>query len=86
LAAKKTRKLEIDNFKMAWYLIKVNDVQVKLINGKNIHLEWKTSDIPNSSKSKIYRSNKPHFSVDEAGVGIIGGYTFLSPLPGLNQN
>ena len=65
LAAKKIGKLEIDNFKTGWYLIKVNDVQATLADGKNIILTWKNTDMANSSKYKIYRSNKPDFSADE---------------------
>ncbi len=64
-AVKKSGKLEIDNFKMAWYLIKVTDVQASLVDGKNIQLNWKTSDTVNSSKYKIYRSNKHNFEADK---------------------
>jgi hypothetical protein len=65
LAAKKAGKLEIDNFKMAWYLIKVNDLQAKLIDGKNIELSWKTTDQATSGKYKIYRNTVANFPADE---------------------
>jgi hypothetical protein len=65
LAAKKAGKLEIDNFKMAWYLIKVNDLQAKLIDGKNIQLSWKTTDPANSAKYKIHRNTVANFLADE---------------------
>lgn len=65
LAAQKSGKIEIDNFKMAWYLIKVNDVIATLADGKNIQLTWKTTDAENTSKYKIYRGNQHNFAVNE---------------------
>ena len=65
MAVAKSVNLEMDNFKLAWYLIKVNDVQATLTEGRNIHLTWKTSDADNSAKYKIYRGNMPNFEADE---------------------
>ena len=65
LAINKLGKLEMDNFKLAWYLIKVTNAKASLKEGKNIELSWKTTDESNSSKYKIYRSNVPGFLADE---------------------
>lgn len=65
LAAKKSGKLEIDNFKMAWYLIKVTDVEATVSSGKNIQLKWKTTDEANSAKYKIYRGTQHNFIANE---------------------
>jgi hypothetical protein len=68
LAVKKTGKLEMDNFKMAWYLIKINDIQATLVDGKNIQLSWKTTDKTNCSKYKVYRGSRPGFPADETSL------------------
>ena len=66
LAAQKTAKLEIDNFKFAWYLVKVTDLQADLVDGKNINLNWKTTDAANRAKYKIYRNNNSGFTADQS--------------------
>lgn len=61
LAEEKTGKIEIDNFRMAWYLIDVVDVQAKVVNGQNIELNWTTSNTERTAGYKIYRSYSSDF-------------------------
>ncbi len=64
-ADKKSANLEMDNFKFAWVLIKITDLQANLTDGRNIELTWKTTDEANSAKYKIYRANNPGFAAGE---------------------
>ena len=56
----KSGLIEMDNFKIAWFLIKVTDVKANVENGTNIRLTWKTSDVSRTKGFKIYRDNKPN--------------------------
>ncbi len=58
----KSANIEMDNFRIAWYLIKATDVEAKLTDGNNIHLHWNSSNKEQTSKYLIYRSNSPDFS------------------------
>ncbi len=60
----KSGMIEMDNFRIAWFLIKVTDVQAAVKDGSNIQLTWKTSDTARTKSYKIYRSNQPEFKPD----------------------
>jgi hypothetical protein len=64
IADAKSGKIEMDNFKIGWYLIKVNDLTAKVEDGKNISLSWKTSD-QQTAKYNVYRSNQVSFEADD---------------------
>jgi hypothetical protein len=57
--------IEMDNFRMAWYLIQVTDLDILVADGRNIQLDWKSTDPERTGKYLIYRSNDP-------GVEIVG--------------
>ena len=64
LSTPKTGTIEMDNFKFAWYIIKVTDLQAEISGGNNINLKWNSSDAANSSKFKIYRNTTSDFQAD----------------------
>ena len=64
LSAPKTGTIEMDNFKFAWYIIKVTDLQAEVSGGNNINLKWNSTDAANSSKFKIYRNTTSDFQTD----------------------
>ncbi len=65
LAVEKSCKPEMDNFKIAWYLIKIYDLTIATEDGKNNRLTWKTTDAQNTSKYMIFRGNQPGFATSE---------------------
>ncbi len=65
LAENKSGKIEMDDFKFAWYIIKVTDAKATLVNGQNVQLNWNSSDNENSLKYKIYRSTTSNFTANE---------------------
>ena len=58
-------KIEIDNFKMAWYLIRVTDMEASISEGRNINLTWKTTDPEQTAKYQIHRGSNPEFEINE---------------------
>ncbi len=60
--------IEMDNFKIAWYLIKVTDIKATVINGTNIRLNWKSTDTTNTKAYKIYRDKLPDFKPNEKNL------------------
>ncbi len=56
----------MDNFKIAWYVIKVTDIKVIVEDGTNIRLNWKASDTTQIQGFRIYRDIKPTFKTDES--------------------
>ncbi len=61
-ASSKSANIEMDNFRMAWYLIKATDLKAELADGNNIHLSWNSTNKERTSKYFIYRSSSPDFS------------------------
>jgi hypothetical protein len=57
--------LEMDHFKMAWYLIRVTDLEVSVSGGNNINLAWKTTDQERTGKYLVYRGSFPEFEAGE---------------------
>lgn len=64
----KSGMIEMDNFKIAWFLIKVTDLKATVEDGTNIRLNWKTTDSTRTKGFKIYRNNKPGFKTDESNL------------------
>lgn len=63
---KKSAKIKMDNFKMAWYLIYVTNLQAQVNNGNNVKLNWETSDKEQTAGYKIYRGTSGNFTDDES--------------------
>ncbi len=61
----KSAKIEMDNFKAAWFLIRVTDVVASVSEGKNINLSWNTSDQEQTGKYLIHRGSNPGFEITE---------------------
>ena len=61
----KSGHLEMDNFKMGWYLIRATDLEASVSDGKNIDLRWQTTDQELTEKYLVYRGNHPGFEVNE---------------------
>ncbi|HEY3372787.1 MAG TPA: DUF5060 domain-containing protein, partial [Prolixibacteraceae bacterium] len=61
-------KIEMDNFKIAWFLIKVTDVTATVEDGSNIRLNWKASDPARARGYKIYRATQPGFQPSESNL------------------
>lgn len=57
--------IEMDNFKMAWYLIQVTDLKATVFNGNNIQLSWSTTDQERTGNYLIYRGERPGFEIGE---------------------
>jgi hypothetical protein len=55
--------IEMDNFKMAWYLISATDLRATVSDGRNIHLSWATTDRDNTGKYLIYRGSDRGFEI-----------------------
>lgn len=64
-AEARSGKIEMDNFKIGWYLIKTSGLSATVDKGKDIRLSWQTSDRERTGKYNIYRSNQPGFSVSD---------------------
>ena len=62
----KSGMIEMDNFKIAWFLIKVTDLKAIVEDGTNIRLNWQTTDASRTKSYKIYRDNQPGFKTDES--------------------
>ncbi|MGW8315036.1 MAG: DUF5060 domain-containing protein [Bacteroidales bacterium] len=60
--------VQMDDFKLAWYLIKVTDPVATVSKGKDILLEWNTSDQERSEKYLIYRGTVTGFPVIEENL------------------
>ncbi|MFC2089599.1 DUF5060 domain-containing protein, partial [Bacteroidota bacterium] len=56
--------IQVDDFKIAWYLIWATDLEAAVEEGRNIHLSWKSTDPENTSKYLIYRGNRTDFPTD----------------------
>lgn len=67
-SVEKSGKIEMDNFKMAWYLIRATDLEASVTDGRNISLSWNTSDVEGAEKYLVYRGNKPGFACDESSL------------------
>lgn len=61
-------RIEMDNFKMAWYLISVTELEATVSEGENIDLSWSTSDQERTGKYLIYRGEEPGFEVSESSL------------------
>jgi len=64
----KSGMIEMDNFKIAWFLIKVVDLKATVENGTNIRLSWKTTDPDRTTAYKIYREMKSEFKTNESNL------------------
>ncbi|NQU87615.1 MAG: DUF5060 domain-containing protein [Mariniphaga sp.] len=64
-AEAKSGNIEMDNFRTAWNLINITDIEAKVEDGKNIKLTWKTSNQERTGGYKIYRSNTHYFDINE---------------------
>jgi hypothetical protein len=61
----KSGKIEMDNFKMAWYLIRATDLEANVSEGVNINLTWNTSDPEQTGKYLIHRGSNPGFKISD---------------------
>ena len=61
----KSGLIKMDNFKIAWFLIKVNDLVATVEDGINIRLNWKTTDTARTKGFRIYRNIQQDFKPDE---------------------
>ena len=61
-----TGNLEMDDFKLAWYLISVTDPEVTVLEGEELVLKWGTTDRERTGKYLIYRDTEPGFEISEA--------------------
>ncbi|MHC4913383.1 MAG: DUF5060 domain-containing protein, partial [Planctomycetota bacterium] len=64
-SVERSGKIEFDNFKMAWYLIRATDLEATVSEGRNITLTWKTTDQERTDKYLIHRGNNPGFKISE---------------------
>ena len=64
----KSGMIEMDNFKLAWYVIKVTDLHATVENGTNIRLDWKSTDTTQIKAYKIFRNNQPEFKPEESNL------------------
>ncbi|KPL17487.1 MAG: hypothetical protein AMS26_00825 [Bacteroides sp. SM23_62] len=55
----KSGKIEMDNFKIAWYLVRATDLEAAVSEGRNINLTWNTTDQLQTGKYIIYRGAFP---------------------------
>jgi len=58
--------IEMDNFKMAWYLIRATDLEVNVSEGTNLQLAWNTTDPENTGKFLIHRGSHTGFEISES--------------------
>ena len=57
--------IEMDNFKIAWYVIEVADLQASVSDGRDILLTWTTTDRERTGKYFVYRGTSAGFEIDE---------------------
>ena len=57
--------IEMDDFKLAWYVIRATDPEAIVSEGRNIHLAWNTTDRERAGKYLIYRGSRPGFEIGE---------------------
>jgi len=62
----KSAHIDIDNFRMAWYLIEVSNLSASVSEGKNVQLSWKTSNAERTVGYKVYRGKKSGFTIDDS--------------------
>ena len=65
-AEAQTGTIEMDNLKLAWYLIHATNLHADITNGTTIRLIWDTTDPDAVGSYKIYRSGEPRFAADES--------------------
>jgi hypothetical protein len=53
----------MDDFRIAWYLIRVTGPVATVSKGTSIHLSWDTTDPERTGKYLVYRGNEPGFRV-----------------------
>ncbi len=58
--------LQMDDFKLAWYLIEATDLVAHVREGKEIRLQWSTSDHERTGKYLVYRGTEAGFPVTGA--------------------
>lgn len=72
--------IELDDVRIGWYLIEVEQPAAEIQNGTDIHLAWKTSNPANTGICKIYRGKKPRFRPDQDHlIGQSENFEFTDP-------
>jgi hypothetical protein len=61
-------RIEMDNFRIAWYLIRVTDLEASVSEGVNVHLSWNTSDPEHTGTYLIYRGTHPGFETGDSAL------------------
>ncbi len=75
--------VELDDVKVGWHLIKVENVQGIIQNGDDIHLTWQSSDRENTAAYRIYRSKVARFvPAAENLIGESKSEEYLDATPG----
>ena len=64
----KTGLADMDNFRIAWYLVNVTGLEAQVNGGANISLGWETSDAERTGSYKIYRGDKPDFKPGKSNL------------------
>lgn len=64
----KSGEIAMDNFKMAWYLIRIRDLEASVSEGNNINLSWASSDTAQTEKYLVYRGSSPGFEINESSL------------------
>ena len=60
--------IELDNFRMGWYLIQVTDLDISVTGGRSIRLDWDTTDPERTGKYQVYRSTQPGVELTEVNL------------------